>query len=176
MELRQYFNTIRKWLWLIALSTVIATTASFLATRSQPSIYSAKTTLIIGSTIENANPNGNDIWMGQQLAQTYASPSAIRLETARCKPWAWAGCHSTRSRWCPIPSYWRSTSSTPARNTPRLWLRSWRDSSSSKAPVRRSTSSATARHSSPSSCGARDQHRQHQSAHRGTARAVGRHV
>jgi non-specific protein-tyrosine kinase len=72
MELRQYFNTIRKWLWLIVLATLVATGASFLATREQPAIYSSKTTLIVGSTIENPNPSGNDVWLGQQLAQTYA--------------------------------------------------------------------------------------------------------
>ena len=72
MELRQYFNTLRKWLWLILLSTAVATAASFLATRQQPPIYSSKTTLMVGSTIENSNPNANDIWLGQQLAQTYA--------------------------------------------------------------------------------------------------------
>jgi non-specific protein-tyrosine kinase len=72
MELRQYFNTVRKWLWLIVLATAVAALASFIATRQQPPIYSSKTTLIVGSTIENPNPSGNDIWLGQQLAQTYA--------------------------------------------------------------------------------------------------------
>ncbi len=72
MELRQYFNTIRKWLWLIVLATAVAVVSSFIATRQQPPIYSSKTTLIVGSTIENPNPTGNDIWLGQQLAQTYA--------------------------------------------------------------------------------------------------------
>jgi len=72
MELRHTFNTIRKWLWLIVLATAVAILASFIATRQQPPIYSAKTTLIVGSTIENPNPTGNDIWLGQQLAQTYA--------------------------------------------------------------------------------------------------------
>lgn len=72
MELRQYFNTIRKWWWLILLATLIATAASFLATRSQPPQYSSKTTLMIGQTLENPNPTGNEVWLGQQLAQTYA--------------------------------------------------------------------------------------------------------
>ncbi len=72
MELRQYFNTIRKWWWLIVLATLIATLASFLATRSQPAQYSSKTTLMIGQTLENPNPTGNEVWLGQQLAQTYA--------------------------------------------------------------------------------------------------------
>lgn len=72
MELRQYFHTIRKWFWLIALATAVATASSFLATRQQPPIYAAKTTLMVGRTIENPNPTGNEVWLGQQLAQTYA--------------------------------------------------------------------------------------------------------
>ncbi|HRX01807.1 MAG: polysaccharide biosynthesis tyrosine autokinase [Anaerolineae bacterium] len=72
MELRQYFNTFRKWLWLIVLATLVATAASFLATRQQAPIYAAKTSLMVGQTLENPNPTGNDVWLGQQLAQTYA--------------------------------------------------------------------------------------------------------
>jgi non-specific protein-tyrosine kinase len=72
MELRQYFGTLRKWLWLIVLATLVAAFSSYLATRQQLPNYSAKTTLIVGRTIENPNPNSNEVWLGQQLAQTYA--------------------------------------------------------------------------------------------------------
>ena len=68
MELRQYFNTFRKWLWLIVLATVVATSASFLATRQQAPIYAAKTSLMVGQTLENPNPTGNDCLL-------YTSPS-----------------------------------------------------------------------------------------------------
>lgn len=72
MELRQYFNVIRKWWWLLLASTLIAAFASFIATRAQPNQYSSKTTLMIGRTLEDPNPSGNEVWLGQQLAQTYA--------------------------------------------------------------------------------------------------------
>ncbi len=92
MELRQYFQTIRKWLWLILLSTLVAMAASFIATRQQPSVYSAKTTLMIGSTIENPNPVANDLWLGQQLAQTYAELArrdTVRLATMQALGLKW---------------------------------------------------------------------------------------
>jgi capsular exopolysaccharide synthesis family protein len=92
MELRQYFNTVRKWLWLIVLATAVAALASFIATRQQPPIYSAKTTLVVGSTIENPNPTGNEIWLGQQLAQTYAELAkrdAIRRATMEALGLSW---------------------------------------------------------------------------------------
>ena len=92
MELRQYFNTIRKWLWLILLATAVATVASFIATRRQPPIYNASTTLIVGSTIENPNPTGMDIYLGQQLAQTYAEIAkrdAIKVATMQALGMSW---------------------------------------------------------------------------------------
>lgn len=92
MELRQYFNTLRKWFWLIALATLVAAASSFLATRQQPPNYSSKTTLIVGSTIENPNPSGNDIWLGQQLAQTYAELAkrdVIKLATMQALGLSW---------------------------------------------------------------------------------------
>jgi non-specific protein-tyrosine kinase len=92
MELRQYFQTIRKWLWLILLSTLVAMAASFIATRQQPSVYNAKTTLMIGSTIDNPNPGANDLWLGQQLAQTYAELArrdTVRMATMRALGLSW---------------------------------------------------------------------------------------
>ena len=92
MELRQYFNTIRKWLWLILLATLVATVSSFIATRKQPPIYSAGTTLVVGSTIENPNPTGMDIYLGQQLAQTYAEIAkrdAIKVATMKALGMSW---------------------------------------------------------------------------------------
>ncbi|MCS6843751.1 MAG: polysaccharide biosynthesis tyrosine autokinase [Caldilineales bacterium] len=72
MELKQYFNTIRKWWWLIAASTLVAMISSFIAVQQQPSLYRAKTTLMVGRSLADPNPTGNDVWLGQQLAQTYA--------------------------------------------------------------------------------------------------------
>jgi polysaccharide biosynthesis transport protein len=72
MELREYIRPLRKWWWLILASTVIAVISSFLATRQQPPIYRTHATVMIGSTIENPNPNGTELWLQQQLANTYA--------------------------------------------------------------------------------------------------------
>ena len=72
MELKDYIRPLRKWWWLIVAATVVATLSSFLATRQQPPIYSTRTTLMVGTAIENPNPNGNEFWLTQQLANTYA--------------------------------------------------------------------------------------------------------
>jgi polysaccharide biosynthesis transport protein len=72
MELRQYFNIIWKWSWLLILSVFIAATASFLASRATRPLYQTKTTLLVGQGTQNTNLNSYDLYMGQQLAQTYA--------------------------------------------------------------------------------------------------------
>lgn len=72
MELREYIAPLRKWWWLIFASVLVATVSSFLATRQQAPIYRTQVTVIIGSAIANPNPNGNEFWLTQQLATTYA--------------------------------------------------------------------------------------------------------
>ena len=72
MELRQYFNIIWKWLWLIVLAMLIAAGASYLASRAAMRIYQTKTTLLVGQGTQNVNLNSYDLYIGQQLAQTYA--------------------------------------------------------------------------------------------------------
>ncbi len=71
MELKQYWSIVWKWMWLIVLSTGIAAVSSYLATSQSPRIYQASTTLLIGQSIQNLNPNAQDIYTSQQLALTY---------------------------------------------------------------------------------------------------------
>ena len=71
MELLQYFNIIRKWIWLIILATSLAAGSSLIASMLAVPVYSTTTTLIIGQVIQNPNPSAGDIFGSQQLAQTY---------------------------------------------------------------------------------------------------------
>ncbi len=72
MELKEYILPLRKWWWLIVAATLVATASSFLVTRQQPAIYQTRTTVMIGNSINNPNPNGYDYYQAQQLATTYA--------------------------------------------------------------------------------------------------------
>ena len=72
MELNKYIFPLRKWWWLVAASTLIAAIFSSLSVLRQPTIYQARTTLMIGTTINNPNPSSNQLLLGQQLAATYA--------------------------------------------------------------------------------------------------------
>ena len=71
-DLRGCLIPLRKWWWLIVAASVVATLGSFWATRQQAPIYRTRVTVMVGSAIENPNPNGNEFWLTQQLATTYA--------------------------------------------------------------------------------------------------------
>jgi non-specific protein-tyrosine kinase len=71
MELRQIFGIVWKWIWLVTLAVVIASTSSFLASKAATPLYRTKTTLMIGRTIQNPQPNTMDLYASQQLAYTY---------------------------------------------------------------------------------------------------------
>src|SRR5215208_1599608 len=72
MELSKYIFPLRKWWWLVAASTLIAAMFSSLSVLRQPTIYQARTTLMIGTTINDPNPSSSELFLGQQLAAAYA--------------------------------------------------------------------------------------------------------
>ncbi len=72
VDLKEYLIPLRKWWWLIVAATLVATASSFLATRQQAPIYRTRTTVMVGTAIDDPNPNGNEFYMTQQLANTYA--------------------------------------------------------------------------------------------------------
>src|SRR5215216_3553265 len=72
MDLNKYIFPLRKWWWLVVASTLIAAMFSSLSVLRQPNVYQARTTLMIGTTINNPNPSGNELFLGQQLAAAYA--------------------------------------------------------------------------------------------------------
>lgn len=73
MELGQYFAVIKRWWWLIVACVLVATVSSYLGTLQMPRIYQATATVMVGQALEKANPSGQDFYISQQLAQTYAT-------------------------------------------------------------------------------------------------------
>jgi polysaccharide biosynthesis transport protein len=72
MEFNKFIFPIRKWWWLVLASTMVAAIFSSLSVLLQPAIYQARTTLMIGTAINNPNPSSNELLLGQQLAAAYA--------------------------------------------------------------------------------------------------------
>jgi capsular exopolysaccharide synthesis family protein len=72
MEIERYIIPLRRWWWLLLAATLLAAISSFLATLRQAPLYQARTTLLIGQTINDPNPSTNEFMLGSQLAAYYA--------------------------------------------------------------------------------------------------------
>ena len=79
MELSRYFGIVRRWWWLLAAATVLAAVSSYVAVSQQPLTYEARTVLMLGRTIEDPNPSGTELNLGQQLAAIYADLANMRV-------------------------------------------------------------------------------------------------
>ena len=72
MELRQYLKSVLRWWWLLILSTGIAASASYYVSSQQPRIYQTTATLLVGQVTQKANPNSQDFYTVERLAESYA--------------------------------------------------------------------------------------------------------
>jgi uncharacterized protein involved in exopolysaccharide biosynthesis len=72
MTLTDYLQPLIRWWRLIVTVTVLAVGASAISALFQPDIYVSRTTLVVGQTFLDPNPNSNQFLIGQQLAEIYA--------------------------------------------------------------------------------------------------------
>jgi len=72
MELKTYFRPLIKWWWLLLAAALVAAVSSFVVLRQQPLLFQSRATLVVGRTVYEANPNGGDFYLNQQLASFYA--------------------------------------------------------------------------------------------------------
>lgn len=73
LELRDLTKPLLKWWWLIVATTLVALVSCYLFVQSQPAIYQARTTLIVGTgVLQDPNPNNSQLGITEQLAQAYA--------------------------------------------------------------------------------------------------------
>jgi uncharacterized protein involved in exopolysaccharide biosynthesis len=92
-ELFQYLQPLRRWWWLIVGAALVSALSAFLYLRSQPVLYESRTTVMVGSPIENPNPGSDVFYMTQVLARIYADlaqRSTVRqatMEALGLKDW-----------------------------------------------------------------------------------------
>ena len=72
MDINAYSRPLIKWWRLLAITTALAVVSSALSTLFQAEQYISRTTLMIGSTILNPNPDSGQIYIAQQLSSIYA--------------------------------------------------------------------------------------------------------
>jgi succinoglycan biosynthesis transport protein ExoP len=63
---------VKRWWWLAVLAVTVASISSYRASQSATPLYYTKATLMIGRAMQDPNPNQADLWIGQELAVTYA--------------------------------------------------------------------------------------------------------
>ena len=75
MELRQYGQLARKWLWLVILCALVAGGAAYIVSKKSTPIYQASAKLLISQAASagQLSPGYQDILTSQQLARTYAN-------------------------------------------------------------------------------------------------------
>jgi capsular exopolysaccharide synthesis family protein len=72
VDFSAFLRPLRRWWWLLLAATLLAAGSSYWLLRQQPPRYAAATTLMIGRAFDDPNPTGNELSLGQQLAETYA--------------------------------------------------------------------------------------------------------
>ena len=65
-DLSPYVRILRRWWWLLLACTVVAGASSYIGTRQMARIYQATTTVMVGQTMQMANPSGTDIYISQR--------------------------------------------------------------------------------------------------------------
>jgi succinoglycan biosynthesis transport protein ExoP len=55
----------------VVASTLVATISGYIGVSRMPRVYQASTTVMVGQGLEKANPTNQDLYISQQLAQTY---------------------------------------------------------------------------------------------------------
>ena len=74
MDLRSYFNVVRKWFWLVILCAVLAGAASFFFSRQQTPIYQSTATVFINQARSaTGSSDYTDIITSERIARTYAA-------------------------------------------------------------------------------------------------------
>lgn len=71
-DLYEYLRPLLRWWWLLVAATLVAVLASFIYVTSQPPLYMARATLMVGSSTQDRNPSGGEFYLTNQLAETYA--------------------------------------------------------------------------------------------------------
>lgn len=81
--IRSYYDVLRRWFWLLALTTLIAGAGSYALSSREPVRYTARAKLLVGPAVDSLDPEVNDLRAAAQLMEIYAVLPTMRpfLET-----------------------------------------------------------------------------------------------
>ena len=72
MDINAYIKPLLKWWRLLVIVTGLAAVSSYVSVMFQPEVFVSRTTLMIGRTILDPNPDSGQIFIAAQLASIYA--------------------------------------------------------------------------------------------------------
>jgi len=72
MEIRKYLRLILRWWWLVAVSTAVPMMLSYYFTSTQADVYQAKATVMVGTSLQNPNPDPWQLNLGNTMTAAYA--------------------------------------------------------------------------------------------------------
>lgn len=72
LSLSTLLRPLRKWWWLLMVCTLLAGISSLLYSRQQPPTYLSRTTLVVGTALQDPNPNSIEFGLASVLANSYA--------------------------------------------------------------------------------------------------------
>ena len=87
MDQAKVLNIVRRYAWLLILAALVASLTSLFVLNGQPTLFEAKTRLLVGPTVDSPNPDLNALRIGGQLMTTYADLVTTRpfLESINSK-------------------------------------------------------------------------------------------
>jgi succinoglycan biosynthesis transport protein ExoP len=78
MALRQYFNVIKRWWWLLIVGVIIPMGISYHFLSQQPALYQAKVTLMVGTALQQPGYDPTQARASVGLAQAYTELVKLR--------------------------------------------------------------------------------------------------
>ena len=99
MDINAYFKPLIKWWRLLFVVTALAIVASSASVFLQSEVYVSRTTLMIGQTINNLNPDPGQLYLATQLAGIYAemaSREPVQLATMEALQISWLPVYEAR--------------------------------------------------------------------------------
>lgn len=72
VEIRKYLKLVVRWWWLLVVSAVIPMAVSYYFVSQQPDYYQAKATIMVGTSLQNPDPNLGQMNLSNTLAAAYA--------------------------------------------------------------------------------------------------------
>lgn len=73
VELWKLMAPLRKWWWLLLLAGLLAGASSVAYGLTKPPLYESRSTLMVGTIVQNPNPQTSEVYASQALAATYAN-------------------------------------------------------------------------------------------------------